>query len=143
MSDTHLMIVHPQSAAPILTGHKLVEARFGTNHALPFGQIKPGDVVYIKPSGQRVAAKAIVHRVDEYEGLAPEDIDHLQRIYNDLVLGDQSFWNAKRESTHATFITLERVNLLPDESTVPEGLLAPGHDAWRLLRTTQQQSRAA
>jgi predicted transcriptional regulator len=141
MPDTHLMIVNPQYASRIMTGQKLVEARLGTDRSAPYNRVQPGDIVYIKPSGQRVIGKAVVHRVDQYSGLNPNDIDHLQRVYNDRVQCDDAFWDAKRDSNYATFITLNRVAMIVDESTVPAALLAPSADDWRVLHDESQQKQ--
>ena len=141
--ETHLMIVHPKYVGPILCGQKLIEARLGTSRRAPYNRVEPGDVVYIKPTSKQVAAKAIVHRVDQYEGLDHEDIIRLREIYNDRVLGDESFWDAKADATYATFITLEKVALLSDERSVPEELLVPSRNAWRVLSALRQQTRAA
>jgi predicted transcriptional regulator len=143
MPDTHLMIVHPKYASLIMTGQKLVEARLGEDRRAPYNRVNPGDVVYIKPTSQAVIGKAVVHRVDQYSGLTPADIDHLQRIYNDRVLGDDSFWASKQDATHATFITLNKVTMISDESSVPDALLTPSRDAWRVLHEEQTTSRKA
>ncbi len=141
--ETHLMIVHPQYVGPILTGQKLIEARLGTTRRAPYNKVHPGDTVYIKPTSQRVAAKAIVHRVDQYEGLNHEDIIRLKKLYNDRVLGDDRFWDAKADATYATFITLDKVTLLNDERFVPAELLQPSRNAWRILSALRQQTKAA
>lgn len=143
MPDTHLMIVQPQIASRIMTGQKLVEARMGTDRSAPYNRVQPGDIVYIKPSGQRVIGKAVVHRVDQYSGLTPSDIDHLQRVYNDRVQGDDLYWQSNRSSTYATFITLSKVAMIVDESTVPASLLAPSSSEWRVLNDEPQQTRRA
>lgn len=136
------MIVHKQYITPILSGHKLVEARLGVDRRAPFNKVEPGDIVYVKPTSHPVAAKAIVHRVDQYEGLDHEDIDRLKDLYNDRVLGDDSFWDAKADAKFATFITLDKVQLLKDERFVPKELLVPSRNAWRVLNQ-QSQTQAA
>ncbi len=141
--ETHLMIVHPQYVGPILCGQKLVEARLGVDRRAPYNKVEPGDIVYIKPTSKPVAARAIVHRVDQYEGLDHEDIDRLKEIYNDRVLGDDAFWDAKADAKFATFITLDKVQLLNDERFVPEELLVPSRNAWRVLSQLRQQTQAA
>lgn len=143
MPDTHLMIVHPKYASLIMTGQKLVEARLGVDRRAPYNRVNPGDVIYIKPSSQSVIGKAIVHRVDQYSGLTPEDIEHLHRIYNDRVLGDEAFWASKQDATFATFITLSKVTMISDESSVPASLLTPSRNAWRMLHEEQSSTRKA
>lgn len=141
--DTHLMIVHQQYIGPILSGHKLVEARLGSDRRAPYNKVQPGDIIYIKPTSKQVAAKAIVHRVDQYEGLEHEDIERLKNLYNDRVLGDDAFWNAKADAKVATFITLSKIQLLKNEQFVPAELLEPSRNAWRVLSSLRQQSQAA
>lgn len=143
MPETHLMIVHPRYAAKILSGEKLVEARLGQDRRAPFDRVEPGDTIYIKPTSQRVAARAIVHRVDQYEGLDHSDIDRLKDLYNDRVLGDDTFWDAKADAKVATFITLDKVQLLRDERFVPSELLVPSRNAWRVLSSLRKHQRAA
>ncbi|MBO6739221.1 MAG: hypothetical protein JJ916_05110 [Phycisphaerales bacterium] len=143
MPDTHLMIVHPKYASLIMTGQKLVEARLSTDRRAPYNRVNPGDIIYIKPSSQPVIGKARVHRVDQYSGLTPSDIQHLQRIYNDRVMGDDSYWSSKQDATHATFLTLTKVAMIADESSVPAQLLTPSTDAWRVLHEEQSIARRA
>lgn len=143
MADTHLMIVQPQSASLIMTGQKLVEARLGTDRCAPFDRVEPGDTVYIMAPGQQPIGKAIVERVDQFEGLGPTDIDRLHDIYNDLVLDDDASWASNHDAKFATFITLGRVRMVHDTSLVPTALTESGHGDWRALSDAQTQRRAA
>lgn len=129
---THLMIVPHRSLGPILTGTQTVEPRLSTDRSVPFGLVAEGDRVYIKPNGGRVAAQATVRRVDEFEDLTPEDILTLRETYNDRILGPDEYWDAKIESRYATLVTLERVGLIHTVRGIPEELLAPGRDSWRV-----------
>ena len=143
MADTHLMIVQPEYAALIMTGQKLVEARMGVDRRAPFDRVQPGDTVFIKPTGQQTIGKAIVERVDQFEGLEPQDITRLRDIYNDRVLGDEEYWTFNRDSSHATFITLGKVRMVHDEALVPGELLQPSRNAWRVLSSCSNQQRQA
>jgi len=138
---THLMIVPHRSLGPILTGRQTIEPRLGTDRGVPFGLVSEGDRVYIKPNGGRVAAQATVRRVDEFEDLTPEDILALRETYNDRILGPDEFWDAKIESRFATLVTLERVGLIHTERGIPEELLAPGRDSWRVADGSETSAR--
>jgi len=142
-TETHLMIVHPRYAAMILSGQKMVEARLGSDRRAPFDRVEPGDIVYIKPTSQPVVAKATVYRVDQYEGLEHSDIDRLKELYNNRVLGDEGFWDAKADASVATFITFEKVTRLNDEQFVPAELLKPSRNAWRVLSQLRKHTQAA
>ncbi|MGJ8635438.1 MAG: hypothetical protein ACSHX5_01145 [Phycisphaerales bacterium] len=138
MPTTHLMIVHPRYIAPLLSGTKSLESRLGQDRRAPFGKVSPGDIVYIKPTGQRVVAKAIVHRVDEFEDLNPDDIINLREIYDDRIMGGDQYWESKSNSRYATLIGFKKVTMLRDDSTVPAELLVPNRNAWRIAGNPEE-----
>jgi ASC-1-like (ASCH) protein len=140
---THLMIVHPRYLAPILSGVKNVEARLGIDRRAPFGRVTPGETVFIKPTGQRVLAKAIVRRVDEFEDLTPDAIRDLRETYDDRIMGGDMYWNEKRNARFATLITLERPALIHSEASVPDELLVASRSAWRMTEREPLRSRKA
>tara|TARA_R110000744_G_scaffold84397_2_gene165162 strand:- start:1085 stop:1501 length:417 start_codon:yes stop_codon:yes gene_type:complete len=137
------MIVHPRYIAPLLSGTKSLESRLGQDRRAPFGKVCPGDTIYIKPTGKRVIAKAIVHKVDEFEDLTPEDINNLRDCYDDRIMGGDQFWESKSNSKYATLISFTKVTMLRDESTVPAELLVPNRNAWRITETETKSTRRA
>ncbi len=143
MPKTHLMIVHPRYIAPLLSGAKTLESRLGQDRRAPFGKVSPGDVVFIKPTSKRVVAKAIVHRVDEFEDLTPDDIINLRETYDDRIMGGDQYWDEKSNSKYATLISFTKVTMLRDESTVPAELLVPNRNAWRMIDQDQSSARRA
>lgn len=140
MPTTHLMIVHPRYIAPLLSGTKSLESRLGQDRRAPFGKVSPGDIVYIKPTGQRVVAKAIVARVDEFENLTPDDIVHLRETYDDRIMGGDQYWESKSHSKFATLIGFQKINMLRDDSTVPAELLVANRNAWRIATGSDKNS---
>lgn len=143
MPTTHLMIVHPSYIGPLLSGAKTLESRLGQDRRAPFGKVSPGDSVYIKPTGKRVIAKAIVRRVDEFENLTPDDIQHLRETYDDRIMGGDHYWQSKANANYATLIGFEKIVLLKDDSTVPEELLDSSRNAWRTLDQQDDDRLAA
>jgi hypothetical protein len=137
------MIVHPRYIAPLLSGAKTLESRLGQDRRAPFGKVSPGDIVYIKPTGKRVVAKAIVRRVDEFEDLTPDDIINLRETYDDRIMGGDQYWDEKYNSKYATLISFTKVTMLRDESTVPAELLVPNRNAWRIAEDSQADRLAA
>lgn len=140
---THLMIVHPRYLAPIMSGVKNVEARLSVDRRAPFGRVTPGETVFIKPTGQRVLAKATVRRVDEFEDLTPELIRDLRETYDDRILGGDMYWSEKRNARYATLITLEHPSLLHSEGSVPDELLVASRSAWRTTESQPRRGRKA
>lgn len=133
-STTHLMIVHPRYIAPLLSGTKTLESRLGQDRRAPFGKVNPGDIIYIKPTGKRVIAKAIVRTVEEYEDLTPKDINNLRESYDDRIMGGDHYWQTKSDAKYATLIGFSKVTMLNDESTVPAELLVANRNAWRIAK---------
>jgi len=143
MPTTHLMIVHPRYIAPLLSGTKSLESRLGQDRRAPFGKVSPGDIVYIKPTGKRVIAKAIVRCVEEYEDLTPDDIINLRESYDDRIMGGDHYWQSKANAKYATLIGFAKVTMLNDDSTVPSELLVADRNAWRIVKPDESGKRAA
>ena len=143
MSKTHLMIVHPRYIAPLLSGAKTLESRLGHDRRAPFGKVSPGDIVYIKPTGKRVVAKAVVRRVDEFEDLTPEDVKNLRETYDDRIMGGDQYWQSKADSKYATLIGFKSITLLRDEATVPAELLVANRNAWRIADESSSDHQQA
>ena len=140
---THLMIVHPRYIAPLLSGTKSLESRLGQDRRAPFGKVSPGDIIYIKPTGKRVIAKAIVRTVEEYEDLTPDDIINLRETYDDRIMGGDHYWQSKANSKYATLIGFQKVTMLNDDSTVPSELLVADRNAWRIAKPNESGKQAA
>lgn len=137
------MIVHPRYIAPLLSGTKSLESRLGQDRRAPFGRVNPGDTIYIKPTGKRVVAKAIVRRVDEYEGLTPEDILEMRDAYDERIMGGDQYWESKSNAKYATLISFEKVTMLNDESCVPAELLVANRNAWRIAGENEDTQKQA
>jgi len=141
MPETHLMTVDPASASMILTGQKLIEGRLASDPRQLPQRVAPRDTLYIRARGQRIVGKAVVHRVDLYDGLGSGDLRRLRDLYEDRVKGGDALWQAPAGS--AIFIALSKPLLLRDESTVPAELTRAGDVAWFTLWTEQPRLRQA
>lgn len=141
---SHLMIVHPRYAPDLISGQKSVESRLGKDRRTPFGRVNPGDLVYIKATGGPVFAAATVERVDEFEDLSSEDIEHLRTNYEDRIRGGEAYWASKADAKFATLVWLGSVRPIADASCVPAELLKPSRNAWRTLASAiEDTSRKA
>ncbi len=65
----------------ILTGEKTIESRWYQTKRAPWGEIKAGETVYFKNSGEPVTASAKVHKVIKFEGLTPNKIHEILEKY--------------------------------------------------------------
>lgn len=105
----HVAILKRPYARAILAGTKTVESRLTRTAMPPFGQIEPGQRLYIKVSAGPFVAVARAGRVASYEGLTPARVEQLRRRYQPSVGGDDDYWRTKRDSRFALFVTLADV----------------------------------
>ncbi len=71
----------------ILAGEKTVESRWYKNKSRPWNQVRAGDMMYFKNSGEPVSAKATVTKVKQYENLTRANIKELLAKYGESDLG--------------------------------------------------------
>lgn len=65
----------------ILSGQKTIESRWYSSKRPPWNNIRPGDTVYFKDSGEPVTAKATVGSVLQFSDLTPEKVGKILRKY--------------------------------------------------------------
>jgi hypothetical protein len=106
----HVAILAPPYDQMVVDGRKRIESRLTSQCRPPFGQISPGDVVYIKRSGGPFVARGEASRVLMADRLTPDEVDQLARRYNKWIGGADDYWQAKRKSTrYATLVWLRDV----------------------------------
>lgn len=105
----HVAILLPKYLTEILDGSKTVESRLMKNSQPPLGCVKQGDRIYFKQSAGPFRATAVAANVEEYHDLTVESLRGLCTKYNPKVRGEANYWQAKRESRYAVFVTLREV----------------------------------
>ncbi|OGM27711.1 hypothetical protein A3D00_00450 [Candidatus Woesebacteria bacterium RIFCSPHIGHO2_02_FULL_38_9] len=65
----------------ILDSTKTIESRWYINKSVPWGNIKKGDIVYFKNSGEPVTVKAKVDKVLQFEKLNSQKISEILNKY--------------------------------------------------------------
>jgi predicted transcriptional regulator len=110
----HLAIFSVPVATQILEGKKTVETRFSKHKISPFGEVKVGDLVYIKPTGSDVVGQFLVEKVISFEGLDSNDLEMIRKNYGKkLSLGtkaqDEEFFAQHSEAKFGTLIFISRV----------------------------------
>ena len=105
----HVAILLEPYIRLILSGRKTIESRLTLTNRAPFRRVKPGDVIYFKASSGPYRARAIAGETVYFDHLTPRRIAELKREYNDRVCGEDRYWDWKKGSRYATFITLHDV----------------------------------
>lgn len=104
--SVHVAILLRRYIQLILAGRKTVESRLTRTPRPPYRAIRPGDRVYFKASSGPYMATAIVGGVEFHQNLTPNQVSALRKRLNHAVCGDAQFWQWKRDSRYATFVTL-------------------------------------
>ncbi|MBP6994338.1 hypothetical protein KBB12_03785 [Candidatus Woesebacteria bacterium] len=66
----------------ILSGEKTIESRWYKTKRAPWDNVKPGDMVYFKNSGELVTLQAVVQRVLQFADLTPNKVKDILDKYS-------------------------------------------------------------
>ena len=103
----HVAIIRPNYADLILLGLKTIESRLAKSRVPPFAAVHQGQTILFKLVAGPYACSATVQHVQYHENLNPATIDNIRETYNNHILGDDKYWNLKRETArYATLIWL-------------------------------------
>ena len=120
----HLAILKKKYLDLILTGQKKIECRLTKIACPPFEQVAPNDHIQLKQSSGPIRAQATVKKVHYFRNLIPAAVDQLRRNYNNLILGDDQFWTAKKNSRYCSLIWLKNVKIITPARIKRKGLQA-------------------
>jgi len=108
----HLVILKKPYIDVILTGRKGIESRFTKTRRVPFAGVHKGDVLLLKQSAGPVCATAVVAAVEHFDNLTPQKIHRLKQQYNQLIRGDDAYWQSKLDCRFGLLIWLEDVRTI-------------------------------
>lgn len=109
MANYHLVILKKPYLKVILAGRKRIESRFMRAKCGPFGQVRPGDKLFLKESAGPVCAVATVAAVKNFENLTPKRIIELKERYNHDIGGDDEYWQSKMDCRFGCLVWVEDV----------------------------------
>jgi len=109
MANYHLVILKKSYLDAILTGQKRIESRFTKTKREPFGQVLPGDKLFLKESSGPVCAVAAVAAVKIFENLTPGQITEIKQRYNHYIRGSDKYWQSKANCRFGFLVQLKDV----------------------------------
>ncbi len=109
MANYHLVILKKPYLDTIVDGKKTIESRFMMTKKEPFGQIMPGDKLFLKESSGPVLATAAAEKVESFENLSVEKMSKIKEKYNDRILGPDEYWQSKADCRYGVLIWLADV----------------------------------
>lgn len=105
----HVAVLLKPYVELLLSGRKTVECRLTRQPRAPFDVIEPGDRIFFKQSCGPYRATARAEHVICEKDLTPKRIAQIQRDYDELVCGENRYWQAKRDSRYCTLVWLKDV----------------------------------
>ncbi|MBI5797427.1 ASCH domain-containing protein [Candidatus Woesearchaeota archaeon] len=94
----------------ILSGEKTIESRWYKHKKTPYGNIKAGDIVYFKDSGEPVTAKATVDKVLFFSDITREKYKEILGNYADAICLEDRNIDHYTNYKYITLIFLKEVN---------------------------------
>ena len=95
----------------ILNGKKIIESRWYKTRRDPWNNVRTGDNVYFKNSGEKVKIRARVKKIKEFSGLTPKRVKKLLRRYGerDGIEGDKikKFYNLFKNKNYSILVFLK------------------------------------
>lgn len=132
----HLAVMGLKTINAILSGKKTVETRFSQHRIAPFGEIRVGDLVYMKPPGEEITGQFRVKKVFSFEGLTPKDLEKIFLDYRkEISMGDSmEDERYKRGKASSRFGTLIFIGESERFITSPVKIKKSDQRGWMVLR---------
>jgi len=108
----HLVILKKPYLDAILEGRKPVESRFWKTRRSAFGQVMPGDKLFLKLSSGPVCGMATVEAVKSFENLTPKQITTIKQQYNHLIAGADEHWQNRADCKFGFLVWLKEVRAI-------------------------------
>ena len=129
--NIHLAVASEPFLTFILDGRKTIESRFSQNRCAPFGMIAEGDIILFKEVAGPICGLSLAKQA-WYFDLTYESLEAIRQQYGDRICADECFWNAHRNSSYASLVSL-------GETSTINPVLCEKRDrrGWVLLRSGQ------
>ncbi|HEX6461737.1 MAG TPA: hypothetical protein VFZ58_00495 [Candidatus Saccharimonadales bacterium] len=128
----HVAIMKPKLhlLEKIVSGQKTIESRWLHQRRAPWHQVRVGDTIYFKNSGQPVSASASVSKVLYVADLTPNQVRQLVLTYGEAIGLEniEDFYMQHQHKRYAVFIWLDQVRQLSPFTITKQGFGA--QSAW-------------
>jgi ASC-1-like (ASCH) protein len=105
----HLAILKKPYLDSILNGRKTIESRFYQTKHKWLAQVSSGDKLFLKASSGPVMATAAIAAVKYFDNLTAQQIADLKKQYNQHILGDNLYWQEKKNARFGILCWLKDV----------------------------------
>lgn len=104
----HLGVFSEPCLTYMLEGKKTIESRISRKRQAPYQKISPDDVVVVKKSGGGIVAYFTIKEI-QFIDLNEVDIHEIKNKYNNGLCVSDAFWEAKKDSSYATLMFLDKL----------------------------------
>lgn len=122
---SHIAILKRHYLDIILFGRKRIECRLAKIACPPFRSADTGEQLLLKESSGPVRGRAVVEKVEFFEGLTPKKISQIRRRHNKLILGQDDFWLDRKNCRFGSLIWLTDI-----EAIEPYRIKSYGRRGW-------------
>ena len=129
MANYHLVILKKSYLEAILAGQKRIESRFTRIRREPFGQVQPGDKLFLKESSGPVCAVATAVKINNFVNLTPKRIAEIKQQYNSYIRGSDEYWKSKADCRFGFLVWLKDI-----EPIEPVRIHKKDWRAWVILK---------
>ena len=120
----HVAILKRPYLKLILSGQKTVESRLTRNNPPPYNVIQTGERIFLKASSGPFMATALAGTIEQHRDLTPPGITKLRKRLDKAVCGNDEYWQMKRESRFAVFVSLMQVEPIEVGPAYPKSMRA-------------------
>lgn len=93
----------------VLSGKKVLEARFSKNRGIPWNKVSTGDAVILKKSGGNFTGIFEVNSVEYLEIKENYTIAFIRSQYNNELCIEEEFWKIKKDSRYVSLFGIRQV----------------------------------
>lgn len=104
----HLGVFSEPCLTYMLEGKKTIESRISRKRQAPYQKISLDDVVVVKKSGGGIVAYFTIKEI-QFIDLNEVDIHEIKNKYNNGLCVSDAFWEAKKDSSYATLMFLDKL----------------------------------
>ena len=121
----HLAIFNPGAVKTIFSGAKKIDGRFSQIKIAPFGKVSAGDVVLIKPPGEKIVGPFLVDRVIYFDHPTLQELNDLKKKYGRGLALPKIFWLDKEKINFVTLMFIKSVTKFIIAPQIPKRDLRP------------------
>ncbi len=105
----HVVIVRPHYLNLLLSGRKRIECRMSAMRKAPYGVVRTGDVLWLKPPSRDICGVAIVGLCEFHEVTPPGNLARLLRRHEARICAEPGYFDDVTRVRYVSFIGIRTI----------------------------------